>query len=179
MTTKYASPLAEAQAKLAVARKAATAAKIILDQTTADRLSAESAYKHWAEQWPNIDRLEDRPTYKGQNGLAVHPDGSPWLTEDGHQANQPDIYCSPPPNDETLAALAAQVTKTKQKEKTALKAENKARAEWVPPTESGWIVLKPKRIGGIQYAVGDPFDPRSVEPRKVEQWKRVGLIGHG
>jgi len=179
MTTKYASPLAESQAKLAVARNAATQAKIALNTITADRLSADSAYKHWAKQWPNIDRLSDRPTYKGADGLAVTVDGSPYMTESGLQANQPDLYCPPPPTDETLAALKARLTKAERKEKKALEAEVKARAEWTPPENTGWVVLKPKRIGGVQYAIGDAFDPRSVEPRKLEQFKSVGLVGHG
>jgi len=176
--TTYASPLAEAQAKLAAARNAATAARIALNQATADRLVAESAYEQWAEQWPNIDKLEGRPTYQGLDGLAVSVDGSPFMI-DGLQANNADIYKPPPPSDETLAALKAQVTKAERKEKTALKAEVKARGEWVPPTDTGWIVLKPRRIAGIAYAVGDAFDPTTVEPRKVEQFKSVGLIGHG
>ena len=179
MTTKYASPLAESQAKLAAARNAATAARIALNQITADRLSADSAYKHWAEQWPNIARLPDRPTYEGVDGLAVTVDGEPYLTEDGHQANRPDIYCSPPPSDETLERLQSEADKTERRVQSALKAENQARAEWTPPENTGWVVLKPRRIGGVQYAVGDAFDPTTVEPRKVEQFKRVGLIGHG
>jgi len=179
MTTKYTSPLAESQAKLAVARSAATQAKIALNTITADRLSADSAYKHWAKQWPNIDKREDRPTYLGPEGLAVHADGSPYLTEDGHQANRPDIYCSPPPTDETLEGLQSEVDKTGRKVKTAATAERKAREEWTPPAETGWVVLKPRRIGGVQYAIGDAFDPRSVEPRKLEQFKSVGLVGHG
>ena len=179
MTTKYASPLAESQAKLAAARNTASQARIALNQTTADRLSAESSLAQWAEQWPGIARLVDRPTYLGPGGLAVHADGSPYLTEDGHQANRPDIYCSPPPSDETLERLRSEVDKTERKEKTAQKAEIKARAEWTPPENTGWVVLKLRRIGGVQYAIGDAFDPRSVEPRKLEQFKRVGLIGHG
>jgi len=71
------------------------------------------------------------------------------------------------------------VTKAERREKTAQKAEIKARGEWVPPTDSGWVVLKPKRIGGVQYAIVDSFDPRSVDPRKLEQFKSVGLVGHG
>lgn len=178
MTTKYASPLAEAQAKLAAARNVASQARIALNQTTADRLVADSSYEQWREQWPNIDKREDRPTYRGPDGLAVSVDGSPYLI-DGLQANRPDIYCPPPPSAELLAALKAEVTKTERREKTALKAENKARGEWVPPTDTGWVVLKPSRIAGIQYAIGDAFDPTTVEPRKVERFKRTGLIGHG
>ena len=96
----------------------------------------------------------------------------------GFQANAPDIYRKPPPSHDTIVKLKAEVTKAKAKERTALKAENKARAEWEPPSDTGWVVMKPKRIAGIQYAIGDAFDPTSVEPRKVEQFKRVGLIGH-
>ena len=44
--TTFASPLAEAQSKLAGARNAARAAKIALNLTTAARMDAESAYKH-------------------------------------------------------------------------------------------------------------------------------------
>ncbi len=102
MTTKYASPLAESQAKLAAARNAASQARIAWNQTTADRLTADSAYQQWREQWPNIDQREGRPTYRGPDGLAVSVDGSPYLI-DGHQANRPDIYCPPPPSAETLA----------------------------------------------------------------------------
>jgi len=179
MTTKYASPLAEAQAKLAAARNAATQAKIALNTITADRLSAESAYKHWAEQWPNIARLPDRPTYEGVDGLAVYVDGSPYLTEDGMQANRPDIYCSPPPSDERLEKLQSEADKTERRVQTVQKAEIKARAEWTPPENTGWVVLKPRRISGVQYAIGDAFDPTTVEPRKLEQFKSVGLVGHG
>jgi len=179
MTTKYASPLAESQAKLAFARNAATQAKIALNTITADRLSADSAYKHWSEQWPGIARLPDRPTYEGANGLAVHADGEPFLTEDGHQANRPDIYCSPPPSDERLEKLQSEVDKTERKEKTAHKAEIKARAEWTPPENAGWVVKKPKRIAGVQYAIGDQIDPRTVEPRRWERFKSAGLVGHG
>jgi len=179
MTTKYASPLAEAQAKLAAARNAARAAKIALNQTAADRLSAESAHKHWREQWPNIDKREGRPTYLGPEGLAVHADGSPSMTEDGHQANRPDIYCRPPPSDETLERLQAEVVKTERREKAAHKAEIKARQEWTPPENTGWVVKKPKRIAGIQYAIGDAIDPKTVEPRRWEQFKSAGLVGHG
>jgi len=175
----YASPLAEAQSKLAVARNAATQAKIRLNTITADRLTADSAVKHWSEQWPNIAQLPGRPAFEGPDGLAVHADGSPFMTDSGLQANAPDIYCSPPPTDETLAALEALVVKAERKEKTAHKAEIKARAEWTPPENTGWIVLKPRRIGGVLYAIGDAFDPRSVEPRKLEQFKSVGLVGHG
>jgi len=178
MTTKYASPLAAAQAKLAAVRAAASVARIALNQTTAARLVADSAYAQWREQWPNIDKREGRPTYRGPDGLAVSVDGSPYLI-DGHQANRPDIYSPPPPSAETLAALDAEVTKAERKEKAAQKAENKARGEWVPPTETGWVVFKPGRIAGIQYAVGDAFDPTTVEPRRVEQFKRTGVIGHG
>lgn len=178
MTTKYASPLAEAQAKLAAAHNVASQARIALNQTTADRLVADSSYEQWREQWPNIDKREGRPTYRGPDGLAVNVDGSPYLI-DGLQANRPDIYCPPPPSAELLAALEAEVTKTERREKTALKAENKARAEWVPPTDTGWVVCKPSRIAGIAYAIGDSFDPTTVEPRKVEQFKRTGLIRHG
>ena len=179
MTTKYASPLAESQAKLAAARNAASQARIALNQTAAARLVADSAYEQWREQWPNIDKREGRPTYLGPEGLAVHSDGSPYLTESGLQANRPDVYCPPPPTDKTLAALAEVVTKAERKEATALKAEIKARAEHEPPTNTGWIVLKPKRIAGTVYAVGDSIDPTSVEPRKFEQFKSVGLVGHG
>jgi len=178
MTTKYASKLAEAQAKLAAARNAATQARIAVDRATAARLTAQGSYQQWAEQWPNIDKREGRPTYRGPDGLAVTVDGSPYLI-DGHQANRPDIYSPPPPSDETLAALESEVTKAERKEKAAQKAAIKARGEWVPPTETGWVVNKPGRIAGIQYAVGDSFDPTTVEPRKVEQFKRTGLIGHG
>jgi len=179
MTTKYASPLAESQAKLAAARSAATQARIALNVTTADRRVAADATSQWAEQWPNIARLPDRPTYEGAGGLAVHADGSPYLTEDGHQANRPDIYCSPPPTDETLEGLQSEVDKTERKEKTAHKAEIKARAEWTPPENTGWVVKKPKRIAGVQYAIGDAIDPKTVEPRRWEQFKSAGLVGHG
>jgi len=177
-TTKYASKLAEAQAKLVTARSAALVARIALNQTAAARLVADSAYEQWREHWPSLDTREGRPTYLGPDGLAVNVDGSPYLNESGLQANNCDIYKPPPPSDETLAALAEVVTKAERKEKTALKAEIKARGEWVPPTETGWVVLKPRRIAGIQYAIGDAFDPTTVEPRKVEQFKLVGLIGH-
>ena len=179
MTTKYASPLAESQAKLAAVRSAASVARNALNRTTAARLTADSAHKHWREQWPNIDKREGRPTYLGPDGLAVYADGEPYLNESGLQANRPDIYCPPPPSDETLAGLEEQVTKAERREKTAQKAEIKARQEWTPPENTGWVVLKPRRIGGVQYAIGDAFDPRSVEPRKLEQFKSVGLVGHG
>jgi len=178
-TTKYASPLAQAQSKLAAAHSAASQSWIALNQAAAARLVADSAYEQWREQWPNLDKREDRPTYLGADGLAVNVDGSPYLNESGLQANRPDIYCPPPPSDETLDRLKAQLTKTERKKKTAQKAEIKARGEWVPPTETGWIVLKPRLIAGIQYAVGDAFDPTTVEPRRLERFKRVGLIGHG
>ena len=178
MTTKYASPLAAAQAKLAAARNVATQARIAFDQTTAARLVADSSYSQWAEQWPNIDKREGRPTWRGPDGGAVSEDGSPFLI-DGHQASRPDIYSPPPPSAETLAALKAELTKAERREKTAQKAEIKARAEWVPPTDTGWVVNKPGRIAGIQYAIGDSFDPTTVEPRKVERFKRTGLIRHG
>ena len=106
--------------------------------------------------------------------------GAPYLMpESGLQANRPDIYCPPPPSAETLDRLEAEVVKAECREKTAQKAEIKARGEWVPPEKTGWVVFKPSRIAGIQYAVGDAFDPTTVEPRKVEQFKRTGLIGHG
>ena len=152
--TTYSSPLAESQAKLAAARNAASQARIALNQTTADRLVAESA----AEQWPGIARLADRPTYEGPDGLAVSVDGEPFLI-DGLQANNADIYKPPPPSDETLAALKAQVTKAERKEKTALKAEVKARGEWVPPTDTGWMVLKPRRIAGSPMPLVTPSTP--------------------
>jgi len=129
MTTKYASPLAESQAKLITARSAALVARIALNQTTAARDVADSAYEQWREQWPNLDEREGRPTYQGPDGLAVSVDGSPFMV-DGLQANNADIYKPPPPSDETLAALKAQVTKAERREKTALKAEIKARGEW-------------------------------------------------
>jgi len=176
--TTYASPLAKAQAKLAAARSAATAAKLALNQTTATRLAADSSYEQWREQWPNIDALKDRPTYQGAEGLAVNRDGSPHMI-DNLQANNCDIYQPPPPSDKTLATLEEQAAKAKSKEVTAQKAEVKARAEHEPPTNTGWIVLKPKRIAGTVYAVGDSIDPTSVEPRKFEQFKSVGLVGHG
>ena len=179
MTTKYASPLAESQAKLAARRSAATVARGAFDLATAARVVADSAYAQWSAQWPNIDKREDRPTYRGPDGLAVYVDGEPYLNESGLQANRPDIYCPPPPSDETLAGLEEQVTKAERREKTAQKAEIKARQEWTPPENTGWVVLKRRRIAGIQYAVGDAFDPTTVEPRKVEQFKSVGLIGHG
>ncbi len=128
MTTKYASPLAAAQAKLAAVRSAASVARIALNQTTAARLVADSAYEQWAEQWPNIDEREGRPTYRGPDGLAVSVDGSPYLI-DGHQAARPDIYKPPPPSDETLAALETEVRKAERREKPAQKAEIKARGE--------------------------------------------------
>jgi len=176
--TTFASPLAKAQAKLAAARNAASQARIARDRATADRLTAAGSYEQWREQWPNIDKREGRPTYRGPQGHAVSVDGSPYLIE-GHQVNRPDIYSPPPPSAETLAALESEATKAERREKTAQKAEIKARAEWVPPTETGWVVFKPSRIAGIAYAVGDAFDPTTVEPRKVEQFKRTGLIGHG
>jgi len=177
-TTKYASPLAKAQAKLAAARNAATQARIARDRAIADRLTAAGSYEQWREQWPNIDKREGRPTWRGPDGGAVSEDGLPFLI-DGHQASRPDIYSPPPPSAETLAALEAEATKAERRAKTAQKAEIKARGEWVPPTDTGWVVFKPSRIAGIQYAVGDAFDPTTVEPRKVEQFKRTGLIGHG
>jgi len=176
--TKFTSPLAKAQAVLAAAKAAALTAKLALNVTTATRLVADSAYKQWAEQWPNIDALKDRPTFQGAEGLAVNRDGSPHMI-DNLQANQPDITQPPPPSDKTLAALEEQAAKAKSKEATAQKAEVKARAEHDPPTNTGWIVLKPKRIAGTVYAVGDSIDPTSVEPRKFEQFKSVGLVGHG
>jgi len=179
MSTKYASPLAKAQAKLVAARSAALVARIASSQAVAARDRAEVVAEHWAEQWPGIARLPDRPTYEGADGMAVSVDGSPHLNESGLQANRPDLYCPPPPSAETLDRLEAEVVKAERKETTAQKAEAKARAEWAPPPETGWIVLKPRRIAGTQYAVGDAFDPTTVEPRKVEQFKLVGLIGHG
>jgi len=175
---KYASPLAESQAKLSVARSAATAAKIALNVTTADRRTADAAYAQWREQWPNIDALEGRPTYRGVDGLAVTVDGAPFMVG-GLQANTPDIYKPPPPSDSTLAGLAEQLTKAEKKEAAALKAEIKARSEHEPPTDTAWVVLKPKRIGGTVYAVGDAIDPKAVEPRRWERFKSVGLVGHG
>jgi len=179
MTTKYASPLAEARAELITARSAALVARIASSQAVAARDRAEAVTEHWAEQFSGIARLPDRPTYEGPDGMAVSVDGSPFLNESGLQANRPDIYCPPPPSAETLDRLEAEVVKAERREKTALKAEIKARGEWVPPTDTGWVVLKPRRIAGIQYAIGDAFDPTTVEPRKVEQFKLVGLIGHG
>ncbi len=178
MTTKYASPLAKAQAKLAAAHNAALIARGAFDLATAARLVADSSYEQWRQQWPNIDKREGRPTYRGPDGLAVSVDGSSFLI-DGHQANRPDIYQPPPPSDEILAKLESELTKAERKETAAQKVEIKARGEWVPPTETGWVVNKPGRIAGIQYAVGDAFDPTTVEPRKVEQFKSVGLIAHG
>lgn len=175
MTTKYASPLAEAQAKLAAARNVASQARIALNQTTADRLVADSSYEQWREQWPNIDKREDRPTYRGPDGLAVSVDGSPYLI-DGHQANRPDIYQPPPPSDETLAALESEVTKAEHKVKTATKAENIARAAWTPPENTGWLVVKPMRCAGIVYSVGDAFDQTTVDHLKMAQLQRVGRI---
>ena len=179
MTTKYASPLAEAQAKLAGARNAATFARIALNRITADRRTADSAHQQWAEQWPELDKLEGRPTYQGPDGLAVTVDGSPFMVG-GFQANNCDIYKPPPPSDQTLADLGLRVTKAEKKEAAALKAENKARAEWEPPpTDTGWVVKKPKRIAGVQYAIGDSIDPKTLEPRRWEQLKSAGLVGHG
>jgi len=178
MTPKYASPLAEAQAKLAAARNAARAAKITFNQLTADRRTADSAHQQWAEQWPELDKLEGRPTYQGPDGLAVSVDGSPFMIGD-FQANNCDIYKPPPPTDETRADLGARVTKAEKQEKTAFKAELKARAEWEPPADTGWIVLKPRLIGGVRYAIGDAIDPKTVEPRRWEQFKSAGLVGHG
>jgi len=179
MTTKYASPLAESQAKLAAARSAAQAARITFNQLTADRRTADSAYEQWREQWPNIDKLEGRPTYQGPDGLAVKADGSPFMVDDGLQANSCDIYKPPPPTDQTLADLGARVTKAEKKEAASLKAELKARQEWTPPENTGWVVKKPKRIAGVQYAIGDAIDPTTVEPRRWEQFKSAGLVGHG
>ncbi len=178
MTTKYASPLAEAQAKLAAARNAATVARIVLNRITADRLTADSAHGQWREQWPNLDQLEGRPTFQGRDGLAVSVDGSPFMVG-GFQANNCDIYKPPPPSDETLDRLEAEVVKTEKKEAAALKAEIKARQEWTPPENTGWVVKKPKRISGVRYAIGDPIDPKTVEPRRWEQLKSAGLVGHG
>jgi len=178
MTTKYASPLAEAQSRLSAARNAALEAKVELNATTADRWTADSAYEQWREQWPNIDALEGRPTYQGPDGLAVTVDGSPFMVG-GLQANNCDIYKPPPPSDQTLADLGARVTKAEKKEAAALKAENKARQEWTPPENTGWVVKKPKRIAGVQYAIGDAIDPKTVEPRRWEQFKSAGLVGHG
>jgi len=175
-TTKYASPLAKAQAKLAEARRALTVANASLNVATGHRLAADASEEHWAQQFPGLARLPDRPTWRGRDGLAVNVDGTPYMIE-GHQATRADIWREPPVLDETLAALAEVVTKAKKKEAAALKAEAKAHQEWVP-TETGWIVLKPKRIAGVQYAIGDSFDPTTVEPRKVERFKRTGLIGH-
>jgi len=178
MTTKYASPLAEAQSKLAAARSALTVATASLNMATAHRESADAAEKHWAAEWPNLAERPGRPTWQGSDGLAVNVDGSPHMIE-GHQASRPDIWREPPVLDEALDALAEAVAKAKKKEAAALKAEIKARGEWEPPTNSGWVVLKPKRIAGIAYAVGDPFDPTTVQPRRLEQLKSVGLVGHG
>ena len=175
MTTKYASPLAEAQAKLAAAGNVASQARIALNQTTADRLVADSSYEQWREQWPNIDKREGRPTFRGPDGLAVSVDGSPYLI-DGLQANRPDIYKPPPPSDETLAALEAKVDKAERKEKAAQKAEIKARAEWTPPENTGWLVVKPMRCAGIVYSVGDAFDQTTVNHLKMAQLQRVGRI---
>jgi len=177
MTTKYASPLAEAQAKRKAAYNAATVARLALNTTTADRRVADDAYTQWAEQWPNLDQREGRPTFQGVDGLAVSADGAPFM-HGGLQPNVCDIYKPPPPSDETLDRLKAEVVKAERREETALKAEAKARSEHVPPTDSGWVVLKPKRIAGTHYAIGDAFDPTTVQPRRLEQMKSVGLIGH-
>jgi len=105
--TTFASPLAKAQAKLAAVRSAASVARNALNQTAAARLTADSAHEQWRGQWPNIDKREGRPTYRGPDGLAVSVDGEPYLNESGLQANRPDIYCPPPPSDETLAVDTA------------------------------------------------------------------------
>jgi len=175
MTTKYASPLAAAQAKLAAAHNAASQARIAFDQTTAARLTADSSYSQWAEQWPNIDKREGRPTWRGPDGSAVSEDGLPFLI-DGHQASRPDIYSPPPPSAETLAALETEVRKAERREKTAQKAEITARGEWVPPTETGWLVVKPMRCAGIVYSAGDAFDQTTVNHLKMAQLQRVGRI---
>jgi len=178
MTTKYASPLAQAQAKTAAARSAATVARLALNMTSAARKVADNAAEQWAEQWPNIDELDGRPTFEGPDRMAVRVDGSPFLSG-GLQPNTCDIQHPPPPSDETLDRLKAEVVKAEKKEKTAQKAETKARGEHDPAEGTGWVVLKPKRIAGTGYAIGDAFDPATVEPRRLEQMKSVGLIGHG
>jgi len=175
MTTKYASPLAESQAKLAAARNAALQARIARDQAIADRLTAAGSYEQWRQQWPDIDGLPDRPTYRGPLGLAVTADGSPFLIED-HQANRADIQCPPPPTDETMAALESAATKAERREKAAQKVERKARAEWAQPTDTGWLVVKPMRCAGIVYSAGDAFDQTTVNHLKMAQLQRVGRI---
>jgi len=115
MTTKYASPLAAAQAKLAAARSALTVATASLNVATGQRLAADASEEHWAEQFPGLAKRPDRPTWQGRDGLAVNVDGSPYMIE-GHQANRPDLWREPPVLDEALDALAEVVTKARCQE---------------------------------------------------------------
>jgi len=178
MTTKYASPLAQAQAKLKAAYNAATVARYALNSASAARKVADNATAQWVEEWPNVAELEGRPTFEGPDRMAVRADGSPYMSG-GLQPNNCDIQHPPPPSDETLDRLKAEVVKAEKKEKVARKAEIAARGEHTPASDTGWVVNKPGRIAGTFYAAGDSFDPTTVQSRRLEQMKSVGLVGHG
>lgn len=171
-TVKYASETAKAAAKVRAATNALTEAGVRLARANARARVAADAAEKWAEKWPQLVEIEGRPTYESPvDRMADTVEGEPVWIEDGphkRRANTPDVLVSPPPSIEELDALESAVGKAT---KALTKAENAA-AKIAPETleATGYEVFRgPQRIGGTAYSPGDPFDPTTVKPDKLNQ----------
>ena len=179
MTTKYASPLAEALAKSAAANKAAANARNALNKAQGELQAAQSRERKWAEDWPNLVGRGDRPYFQGPDGMAVKADGSEVWIQDGpnrRRVNNPDIYGSPRPSNTFLAKLATEAVDADHGVDEATEALVEAKAAHKPTTVKGHVVVKPRKIAGMEYAAGDPIDISLLNWRKANQLIEHGII---
>ena len=178
MTTKYASRLAEALAKSALAVKAARNATNMLNKAQGELLAAQSREKKWAEDWPNLAERKDRPLWQSPtDGMCVSADGSEAWIQDGpnrRRLNRPDIYASPAPGKKLLAKLAAAAVDADHVVQETTEALAEAKAAHKPTTVKGHVVVRNRKIQGMEYAAGDAIDIGLLDWRKAKQ-----LIDHG
>ena len=179
MTTKYASPLAEAQANARAATKAFARATNRVNAAQGALHAARASVKKWAEEWPAIaERDSSRPYWQSPtDGMAVKADGSEVWIQDGparRRVNGFDIAASPPPTEKLISALAAAAVDADHVVDEATEALAKAKAAHKPTKAKGHVVVKPRKIAGMEYAAGDPIDISLLNWRKANQ-----LIDHG
>ena len=170
---KYGSPLAQAEAESRAAERSANQARVQLIQAGNHRTQSLAAVDEWRDRVnPDLAAAPDRPYYRdalGGNG-AVTIDGEPiYADEQKRQRLGADVIVTPPVSEDRIVELEAAVTEAEAAAVEARANLGKARSERKPMKGTGFVVVRPGRIGGVGYSKGDPFRIDSVAVGKAEQ----------
>lgn len=182
MITQYASKRTKAETELRRATEELTQSRAYLAIANADDARAQAAREKWIDTYPGrAEREPDRPYFQGPRG-AVLLDGTEVTYESAGQIipAAPDITAGPPPTSNAYTALQDAVTKAEAKVEKLTKARANVKPEDLKTT--GYEAGRNFKAAGIVYSIGDPFDPKSVDPRKLNQLldhRFVVRVGHG